>query len=425
MSFETLSSPLLYNPSLSPSPSRRPVHLKMGTLNCRSIAKTANPNVRSSFIRHLRTHSFDILALQETHTDDVLLQQTLHQQFQARNSIWSAHCGLICFHPDIEFSNSFISRCGRLINTSITHRSNLFDPFTLTVVYFPANSGERSSFLTSASITTFFPPTPSRQVILGDFNYSYANHFLSLPRRAPQEWLQYIDRFFVDAITSAGQLALPTFQNHRGTSCIDYGFVTKDMFSSVLYNRNQVDFLPLEWTDHRLLSLHLRLQSSSSPSSSATSIGNGFWKAHPRLAKDVIFQAKLNSRLSEAIASFPLHLSTSLKWEHLKHVTAKTARAYSRRQAFSLSRAEALLQRKRSKIESNLIRDPSLYSELSPLLQVVQEQLSSLQHYHVENLALKAGIRWREKENFLQVTLSELPRQDSLSPLSLHSSIQP
>ncbi|OBZ67533.1 hypothetical protein A0J61_11906, partial [Choanephora cucurbitarum] len=93
------------------------------------IAKTVNPSIRLSFIRYLRTHSFDILALQETHTDNILF-------------IWSAHCGLICFQPDIEFSNSYINRCGRLVHTSIFHRSHLFDPFTLTVVYFPASSGE-------------------------------------------------------------------------------------------------------------------------------------------------------------------------------------------------------------------------------------------------------------------------------------------
>ena len=371
--------------------------LKLGTLNYRSLAKKATPQTRSSFIRHLRSLSFDILALQETHADNPDIQNILHTQFQAKDSIWSAHCGLICLSPDIELSAPFISRCGRLIHTSVTHRSNLFDSFTLTVVYFPANSGERLSFLSSEVMDTFFPSAPSRQVILGDFNYSYANHFPSMPRRAPQTWLEYIDRFFVDAITLVGQLALPTFQNHRGTSCIDYGFVTKDMLSSILYSYNQVDFLPIEWTDHRLLSLNLRLRSSSSHTSSASSIGKGFWKAHPRLAKDSTFQAKLNACLSTTIASFPSDLPASLKWEHLKQVTAKTARSYSRRQAFTLSRAEALLQRKRSKIESNLLCNPSLYPELSPQLKVVQEQLSSLQHYHVETLALKAGIRWCEK----------------------------
>ena len=421
MSFENLSSPLLSNIPLPNSSSRPPLHLKLGTLNCRSIAKTANPSIRSSFIRHLRTHSFDILALQETHTDNILLQQTLHNQFQAHNSIWSAHCGLICFHLDIVFTNSYISRCGRLINTSVSHRSHLFDPFTLTVVYFPASSGERSTFLSSDVMETFFPTTPSRQIILGDFNYSYANHFPSMPRRAPQTWLEYIDRFFINAITPAGQVALSTFQNHRGTSCTDYGFATKDMHSTIHYNRNQVNFLPIEWTDHRLLSLHLCLHSPSSHSSSATSIGSGFWKAHPRLARDVTFQDKLFVHLSETANSFPSYLPASLKWEQLKQVTAKTARAYSRRQAFTLSRAEALLQRKRSKIESNLLRNPSLQPELSPQLQVVQEQLSSLQQYHVETLALKAGIRWREKgelsAGYLKHTASSRLSKSTIPPL--------
>ncbi|OBZ87815.1 hypothetical protein A0J61_04126 [Choanephora cucurbitarum] len=41
--------------------------------------------------------------------------------------------------------------------------------------------------------------------------------------------------------------------------------------------------------------------------------------------------------------------------------------------------------------ELNLLRNSSLYPELSPQLHVVQEQLSSFQQYHVETLALKAG----------------------------------
>ncbi|OBZ80151.1 hypothetical protein A0J61_11800, partial [Choanephora cucurbitarum] len=327
--------------------------------------------------------------------------------------IWSAHCGLICFQPDIEFSNSYISRCERLINTSVFHRSHLFDPFTLTVVYFPASSGERSTFLSSDVIETFIPTIPSRQIILGAFNYSYANHFPSMPQRAPQTWLEYIDRFFIDAITPAGQVALSTFQNHRGTSCTDYGFATKDMHSTIHYNRNQVNFLPIEWTDHRLLSLHLCLHSPSSHSSSATCIGSGFWKADPRLARDVTFQDKLFVHLSETASSFPSYLPASLKWEQLKQVAAKTARAYSRRQTFTLSRAEALLQRKRSKIESNLLRNLSLQPELSRQLQVVQEQLSSLQQYHVETLALKAGIRWR----YLKHTASSRLSKSTIPPL--------
>ncbi|OBZ81311.1 hypothetical protein A0J61_10639, partial [Choanephora cucurbitarum] len=87
----------------------------MGSLNCRSIAKTASTQNRSSFIRHLRSLSFTLLALQETHADNPHVQETLHTQFQASDSIWSAHYGLVCFSPDVMLSDAFISRCGRLI----------------------------------------------------------------------------------------------------------------------------------------------------------------------------------------------------------------------------------------------------------------------------------------------------------------------
>ena len=323
-------------------------------------------------------------------------------------------------------SNAFISRCGRLINTTVVHRNHLFAPFTLTVVYFPASGSERSVFLRSDSLKPFFPPTPHRHAILGDFNYTYANHFHGSPRQAPSSWLEYVDRFFVDSITAPGYLAAPTFENHIGRSCIDYCLITKDMLSSVNFSSSQVNYLPLQWTDHRLLSFVFRLLPDSRDSSSASAVGRGFWKAHPRIATDIDFQTKLAFHLSKTVLALDSSLPALLKWEKLKSVTAQTARAHSRRQAYSLTRAESLLQRKRAKIESNIMSNPSLHRSLSPQLQVVQDQLSSLQRYHVETLSLKAGIRWREKgelsAGYLKRTASARLAKTSV-PLLFHPSL--
>ncbi|OBZ80700.1 Transposon TX1 uncharacterized protein, partial [Choanephora cucurbitarum] len=89
--------------------------------------------------------------------------------------------------------------------------------------------------------------------------------------------------------------------------------------------------------------------------------------------------------------------------------------------AFSLARAESLLQRKRAKIESNLMNNPSLYPCLSPQLHIVQEQLTSVQQYHVETLSLKAGIRWREQgelsARYLKRTASARLIKTTIPPL--------
>ena len=63
MNINSMPYPLPTSTFHSDTLSRSPFNLKLGSLNCRSIAKTASPMVRSSFIRHLRSLSFDLLAL--------------------------------------------------------------------------------------------------------------------------------------------------------------------------------------------------------------------------------------------------------------------------------------------------------------------------------------------------------------------------
>ncbi|KAG0732987.1 hypothetical protein G6F23_013780 [Rhizopus arrhizus] len=70
------------------------INFRIATLNCRSLAKTADVSVRNHFIRYLRTRPLDLLALQETHASTISLQETFHLQFQATDSLWSPHCGL-------------------------------------------------------------------------------------------------------------------------------------------------------------------------------------------------------------------------------------------------------------------------------------------------------------------------------------------
>ncbi|ORX50978.1 hypothetical protein DM01DRAFT_263781, partial [Hesseltinella vesiculosa] len=59
-------------PTLLPSPSSLPSRqssLRLGTLNCRGLAKISKPDTQQHFIRFLRNHNFSILALQETHAN--------------------------------------------------------------------------------------------------------------------------------------------------------------------------------------------------------------------------------------------------------------------------------------------------------------------------------------------------------------------
>ncbi|KAL7320714.1 hypothetical protein PS15m_000577 [Mucor circinelloides] len=179
--------------------------LRVGTLNCRGLAKTAASSTRQRFIRYLRTCSLDLLALQQTHASSTTIQDQFHLQFRAKSSIWSKHCGLVSFSSEISFSNSIVSICVRIISTTISHASHAFKPFSTTVVYFPAFHSDRIRFLSTILtdfVSVFSSSPPSRSIILlGDFNYTYSNASSSRNRQAPRSWLQYIDDHFLDGVT--------------------------------------------------------------------------------------------------------------------------------------------------------------------------------------------------------------------------------
>ncbi|CEP09056.1 hypothetical protein, partial, partial [Parasitella parasitica] len=200
---------------------------------------------RDHFIRYLRTRSLDLLALQETHASCSSLQALFHSQFQATASLWSPHCGLVSFSSDIAFSDTVISVCGRIISTTISHSSDAFDPFTATVVYFPASRPERFTFLSNllSDYDFVFAPSPVRSVILGDFNYTYSNSSTYRNRQAPAAWLKYIDDHFINGITAPGASPSITFQRGTSQSCIDYVFLYADLTSAVQFDHCHTTFV--------------------------------------------------------------------------------------------------------------------------------------------------------------------------------------
>ncbi|KAG0867260.1 hypothetical protein G6F15_012447 [Rhizopus arrhizus] len=115
------------------------INLRIGSLNCRSLAKPNQPTVSSEFIRFLRSQSFDLVTLQETHASDLETQQTLDMKFQAKSSIWSRHCGIVSLNSSIVLSSSLISIDQRLIACTISHIDQVFEPFTIVTIYTPAS----------------------------------------------------------------------------------------------------------------------------------------------------------------------------------------------------------------------------------------------------------------------------------------------
>ncbi|KAL9536431.1 hypothetical protein MBANPS3_012652, partial [Mucor bainieri] len=180
------------------------------------------------------------------------------------------------------------------------------------------------------------------------------------------------------------------------------------------------------WSDHLLLSCHLQLYPATD-ASSTSSVGKGLWRAHPLLASNSLFRRQLHKALCACVASLEPSWSAAQKWEELKHTTAAIAKSFSRRNAYTLKRAEDLLHKKRSGIQQQLSSDPALEPVLSPQLSIVEAQLASIQQYHVETLALRSGIRWREQgeksAGFLKKSSSIRAAQTLIPPL-IHPTTQ-
>ncbi|CAO3694762.1 unnamed protein product [Rhizopus stolonifer] len=263
------------------------------------------------------------------------------------------------------------------ISTTVSHISNYFTPITVTVIYAPATRQDRLVFFRdlTTNLHPFFQLDPTNHIVLGDWNYSYAISPVQLSGRTPYEWLQFVSKSFVDCLTSPGDTHANTFHRGTGSSCLDYIFVSTDLApfkaSSSKFN------LPLK--------------------DSVPQTGPGLWRAHPSLTRDGSFCTLLVSNIESLFCQFSSEMTAQCKWERIKEKTKDTALRYSRRKAFNLQRGERLLQKKHSVILTQMVFNHLPSSDLLPQLRIVENQLSSIQQYHTDTLALRASIRWREK----------------------------
>ncbi|KAG2192693.1 hypothetical protein INT47_013195 [Mucor saturninus] len=404
---ESFSTPT----TCSPPPSKGPNILKIGTLNCRGLRKTAEPATSNQFIRYLRTQSFDLLALQETHASTTDIGNLFHTQFQAISSYWSHYCGIVCFSPTLRLSEPSWDHTQRCLTVTVSHLDDLFDPVSVTVIYAPADYRSRQAFLLPSQLN--LPDSPSRSILLGDFNYSYTttispNNFLT----APASWLQYLKDNFQDSVLVTNQFHQPTFHRGSSSSCIDYIFLSNDITMSCL--APSYSFIQPVWSDHMLLSITLDLPPMSRDDDTVPStpnVGKGIWRAHPRLAASKRFRRQLAQTLTDSLTSFPSNLDVQTKWDELKRITKSVCRKFSSKQAYSLSTVEKILQKKRSGLTTQILRDPTSQAALSPLLKIVEHQLASIQQHHTDTLALRSGLHWREQgevsAGYLKRTISQ------------------
>lgn len=437
---------------------------RIGSLNCRSIVKSNSPDTRASFIRYLRTLNCDILCLQETHASTESLQKLLNNQFQIYDSIWTSHCGIIIFNPNLCMLPTFITIDQRAISCTISHTQSLFAPTTLINIYAPASYQPRRLFFDSLlklpqfQLETMYPLIPTDEpideqsssdpqspgdeytntfhltppmIILGDFNYhslSYATDtsnyddddfqppsdnstdHVAVTVNPQQRWHHLMTRYLTECTHShdnnftPSASILPTFRRGTSKSTIDYIYVSPILASHL--KESNIEFIKDAWTDHALLSIHLAFTSPNH--------GPGLWRLNPHMAKNQYFIDQLLIALDD-FHSVPSSLSPQDSWDKLKILVKRLAKKINRRYVDYRTRVLKRLQRKRNR----LLRTYKLTHIIHDRLSTLESLIGSLQQEIADNHALRAGLRWRENgeksAGFLKRLIATRTAQRSIS----------
>ena len=391
------------------SPSSTTNALRIGFLNCRSLAQLSDSQQRSHFIRFLRDLRYDVLCFQETTADLPSTQSMLNTQFLTNSAIWSKHCGIVSLNHSILITPDFITIEQRVIACHISQVNHLFPPTFVLVTYAPAQRVQRGLFFDSLlklpllhHYTPFtndllsFNTNPSLppMLILGDFNFqitdyqgkpvdTYDTNLLHPQHR----WYRFLASSFYECSQHSDQLtpALPTFRRGNHSSTIDYIFASPVLFHHL--HSSTVDFINSAWTDHAFLGCTFTFQSYDQ--------GPGLWRGHPNLAQNTHFKDTLFAELDQFHSFMQSNSnppSPQEQWDTIKDITRKIARKIGRRKAAAHQRLLARLQRKRN----HLLREYKLTNILPLRLEAIEKQIGAIQQDRVDTLALRAGKHWRE-----------------------------
>ncbi|CEP15301.1 hypothetical protein [Parasitella parasitica] len=255
----------------------------------------------------------------------------------------------------------------------------------LLAIYAPAHRAPRRHFfeklvkhtLLTDQLTTLDVPV----FILGDFNYDTTNDAI---QRLYPNWLPFLRTHFIDCFKDAKQ---PTFSSNIGSrSTIDYIYCCASAHTFVKSVKHT--YMPYDWTDHELLSIHYQLDFDSE---SSTRRGRGAWKANPFLGNVPSYRSGLAQHITKAINErqhFNLQdTDTAMRiWGELKEEIKTFTRSFQLDRNTWRHRSIKKLQSKRNRI----LRDYKNTGILSLLLPSLEALLGKLQEEQAEIDVLNA-----------------------------------
>ena len=363
-----------------------PKPYSIATLNTRSIQKLTNPTNFTSFTTHLRSLSHSILALTETNTSNLNErdEQKLKLSLGAKEAIWTQHCGLVLRDRDFSISSSFSSKDGRALFASISTP----DPATslsLCVVYAPSSgSEERRRFFDKLLLLPFFTDPLPHSVILGDFNYHHHQ-----PNSCPADWRAWTDIHLRNVITRRDVPPLPTWQQGRARTTVDYIFASHDFLDCT--SAPHIDFINPTWSDHAILSTTVTLAGDGG-------LGPGVWRLNTSILTNQDFRYKLEATLDKLLLfQAP---TIQLLWDQVKEGLKRFLLNYTKWHQKELRRWRTRLQEKRVHLLKDLndtTNTPVQLADLHGRLAQIEAEITEDQEKKAEGYAVRSGLKWLEK----------------------------
>jgi exonuclease III len=367
------------------------IPFKYASLNCNSIGRAKQSSTQSSLIRYLRLQQFDILSLQETNASTSSIP-SLNILFQARQTFWTEHCGMISFSPTYiltPVTTEHIFKSNRYLLCQVQHPHQFYEPFHILNIYAPASSNpdRRNFFLAILNMLTELTDTIdlTRLIVSGDFNYDYLRDIASgkANHKTNPQWVSFLQESFYNCMMHNDLDTIPTFQrNVEITSCIDYIYAGTSLQYSIL--DTAIEYLNSDWADHALLNVSFNLGKSK--------VGPGLWRANPAYANNPQFRKKLSARLQSLMETMPTSLSTQEQWEEVKTATSSIIKQFGIKYVSWRKLSLKHLERKRNR----LLRSKPPTATLIHFLPKIDNMIHVLQQELVDIASLKAGVTWRE-----------------------------
>ncbi|OBZ81605.1 Transposon TX1 uncharacterized protein [Choanephora cucurbitarum] len=377
--------------------------IRIGSLNAPSIFKESHPELRKSFLTHLKSHSLSlgILCLQDVLSVQALSFTDTHQHefrtylFPNTSSHVTWRTVIICLNPTLTIKDFLTYLDGRCTFVSIV------DALDRTVCsnlnfYIPPALGERILFFDSLRIEVpFFSLTHAATItsfILGNFNsnlkdLSFQNHVFVEP------WMEWLNAHYTNCFPEA----LPTYTsaaNHNTRKTIDYVFVDKPwMWIPSLHPRfiqlltasentfiNQIDFE----------ALHISVTSLPS-------------------TPPVLFVASNATKRHRV-------------WESFKLLLQNVAKSYSRHSKARYQHILSRLQLERNDLLVSVSSAESYNGVYLPRLQQLDTAIEAVVDKETAQYSLRTATRWRgqgERNNkYFFRTSKHRQRQQTIQSLT-------